>query len=203
MVCSFVSGVTLLVLLVLALSIRIPYQMKHKNQVIKDDSYNRGFEKFITVFQMVPTLLAPIFAVLSIMSMTPSVLEMPLPFWLWIISVVIGALSVLLFFFVHKELGKNWSPMLEIQDDQKLVDTGIYRHIRHPMYTEMWMWSVCQGLILQNWLLTIISTVSWGLLYFTRVPKEEKMLVELFGKDYEEYMKTTGRIFPKFFGRKD
>jgi len=35
-------------------------------------------------------------------------------------------------------------------------------------------------------------------LYLYRIPKEEIMMLKQFGEEYKEYMKKTGRIFPKF-----
>jgi protein-S-isoprenylcysteine O-methyltransferase Ste14 len=40
--------------------------------------------------------------------------------------------------------------------------------------------------------------VPWTLLYFIRVPNEEKMMEDEFGDEYLKYMEETGRILPKF-----
>lgn len=36
--------------------------------------------------------------------------------------------------------------------------------------------------------------------YFLRVPAEEKMMLETFGDRYRDYIKTTGRVFPRLRG---
>ena len=36
------------------------------------------------------------------------------------------------------------------------------------------------------------------LLYVVRAPREERMMCEAFGKDYRDYMRRTGRLFPRF-----
>ena len=45
----------------------------------------------------------------------------------------------------------------------------------------------------------IFGILSWGFLYFTRVFTEGKMMIDCFHDEYKEYMKRTGRIFPKIF----
>ena len=37
-------------------------------------------------------------------------------------------------FFANKEIGKNCSASIEKDKEQKLVTSGIYRYIRHPLY---------------------------------------------------------------------
>jgi protein-S-isoprenylcysteine O-methyltransferase Ste14 len=34
-------------------------------------------------------------------------------------------------------------------------------------------------------------------MYFVRTPREEAMLVEFFGQEYRDYMRRTGRLFPR------
>ena len=60
-----------------------------------------------------------------------------------------------------------------------------------------------QGLVLSNWFIEIFGILTWVNLYFIRIDKEEKMMIDTFGKEYEEYIKTTGRIFPKFKNNKN
>ena len=65
------------------------------------------------------------------------------------------------------------------------------------MYAHIWLWVIGQGIILDNWLVLVFGVAAWALLYYLRVPKEEEMLINKFGDEYREYMKTTGRVIPK------
>lgn len=107
------------------------------------------------------------------------------------------ALNLIFFLWCHKSLGKNWSMGLEIREDHKLVKSGPYKWIRHPMYTHFWILIISQGLILNNWIVMVYGVAAWGILYFLRVRKEEEMMIEEFGDKYREYMKETGILFPK------
>lgn len=114
------------------------------------------------------------------------------------IALFISVVNVWFFMKIHKDLGRNWSPVLEIKEGHTLVQNGVYKAIRHPMYAHIWMWVITQGIVLNNWLVLVFGVVAWGVLYFIRVPREEQMLLGEFGDQYREYMKKTGRVIPRF-----
>lgn len=106
-------------------------------------------------------------------------------------------IAVLIFWRAHADLGRNWSPTLEIAERQTLVTRGIYQYIRHPMYASQWVWSAGQMLLLQNWIAGPLGLLGFLPMYFLRVPREEQMMLEHFGDEYRDYMARTGRIFPR------
>ncbi len=175
--------------------IRLPHARKRKSQSSKRNE-RPGLEKFLVFINFVGMGILPLFFVIF---PTPESLRISLPEWFVIASMVFLALSLILFYMVHKSLGANWSPVLEIYKEHSLITNGIYRYVRHPMYTQIWIWVIFQGLVLQNWLVEIIGIAAWALLYFIRIPVEERMMKETFGKEYEDYIKSTGRLLPKIF----
>lgn len=120
-----------------------------------------------------------------------------LPTPLAVFGVAISLLGVWFFYRSHAELGKQWSATLQIGDDHKLVTTGIYAKIRHPMYTALWLIALGQPLLFQNWVAGPPIVLFWAMLYWTRLPKEEAMMVETFGADYQEYRKRVGALWPR------
>ena len=119
------------------------------------------------------------------------------PEYIKIISVIILLADVFIFYLSHKELADNWSPFLEIKEKQKLIKTGIYQYIRHPMYLSMWIFALFQGFVLSNIFIEIFGIITWSNLYFIRISNEEKMMIDTFGNEYIKYIENTGRIFPK------
>jgi len=101
----------------------------------------------------------------------------------------------------HRDLGANWSPSLEITTQQTLITEGVYRTIRHPMYTSQLLWGFAQALLLQNWLSGLGGLVAFLFLYFVRVPNEEQMMLDHFGDDYRAYCERTGRVLPRLWGK--
>ena len=113
------------------------------------------------------------------------------------IGAALMVVALWLFWRSHADLGKNWSRTLAIQKGHQLITNGVYRSIRHPMYTSIALFSLAQGLMLENWLAGWSALVAFAILYFVRVPPEERMLLDFFGQEYSDYMQQTGRLLPR------
>lgn len=115
------------------------------------------------------------------------------------LGVVVFAGGTWLFFAAHRDLGSNFSPKLDIRQDHSLVTNGIYRRVRHPMYTAFWLWAIGQALLLANWVAGLAGLIAVAIMYFIRVGYEERMMLDRFGDEYRGYMARTNRIIPKIF----
>jgi protein-S-isoprenylcysteine O-methyltransferase Ste14 len=93
-------------------------------------------------------------------------------------------------------LGRYFSTSVGIQKDQKVVQTGPYRLVRHPSYTGALLIMVGIGLALQSWGAVLIILVISAITYGYRIRMEEKVLVSELGDEYLQYMKKTKRIIP-------
>jgi len=120
----------------------------------------------------------------------------PIQAWL---GVAVAVASLLMFHLTHRALGRNWSVSLDVREGHQLITDGIYRRIRHPMYSAFWLWASAQALLLPNWVAGFSGLVGFGILFFGRVAREERMMLETFGDGYRAYMARTGRIFPSVF----
>ena len=121
-----------------------------------------------------------------------------IPLWTGLTGVTTLAAGDWVFWKSHKDLGANWSPVLEIREGHTLVTAGIYSRIRHPMYLSIWLLVIAQAMILPNYLAGFSGLVPFAILYFQRVGKEERMMAQEFGSEYELYVTRTGRLLPKF-----
>ncbi|MDQ8729920.1 protein-S-isoprenylcysteine O-methyltransferase [Bradyrhizobium sp. LHD-71] len=115
------------------------------------------------------------------------------------IGLFVALASLAMFRLTHRALGRNWSVSLDVRENHELVTDGIYRHLRHPMYTGFWLWAIAQALLLPNWIAGFAGLVGFGILFFGRITKEEEMMLESFGDTYHEYMSRTYRIVPGVF----
>jgi protein-S-isoprenylcysteine O-methyltransferase Ste14 len=118
----------------------------------------------------------------------------PVPYGLGLIVMLTG---LWLFHRSHTDLGTNWSVTLQLREQHRLITTGVYSRIRHPMYTSMFLLGIAQALFLSNWLVGPAYLLSFGLLYVCRAGREERMMLDHFGAEYEEYMHRTGRLIPR------
>jgi len=85
----------------------------------------------------------------------------------------------------------------EIHRATGLVTTGIYRFVRHPQYTGMFLFTF-------GWILhwpSVITLILWPILvaaYVWLARREEKVVAEEFGEMYIEYARTTPRFLLRF-----
>lgn len=113
-------------------------------------------------------------------------------------GVAVAVLALWLFWRSHADLGRHWSPTLVIHEEQTIVDTGVYRWIRHPMYSALLLLSVAQALLFNdNWLTGLAGLATIGPMYLLRVGREEEMMIEHFGDSFRAYMARTARIIPR------
>jgi protein-S-isoprenylcysteine O-methyltransferase Ste14 len=159
-----------------------------------------GLEKALLFIVITGSLLLP-----ALYLVTPwlAFADYELPgFAPWCGTVLMVA-ALWLFWRSHSDLGDNWSVTLQLRKDHQLVKHGVYRSIRHPMYASIWLFALGQGLLLENWLAGWSAFATFALMYFLRVPREERMMCEFFGQEYRDYMRQTGRLFPRLHFRND
>lgn len=116
-----------------------------------------------------------------------------------ICGMIIIFLGMSLLFWAHIHLGKNWSPVIEnkFSKSRSLIKSGPYKFIRHPIYTASFITLIGFFILTANWILTGIPLVILILFYINKIPKEEKELIDNFGKEYLDYKKKTGGLIPK------
>ena len=85
---------------------------------------------------------------------------------------------------------------VQLEAGHKIITDGPYRWIRHPSYTGMILIYLGIALAIGTWLGVFITL---GLMLgasMYRISIEEKVLIEAFGTAYQDYMKSTWRLFP-------
>ncbi len=63
--------------------------------------------------------------------------------------------------------------MLEIRKGHYLVNSGVYKRIRHPMYAAIFLIFAAQMLLIQNYIAGSGGILTFALMYIIRIPKEE------------------------------
>ena len=91
-------------------------------------------------------------------------------------------------------IGRNWGMPMSRREDPKLVTTGPYAFVRHPIYTGMLL--AVLGTVLVSgipWLITLVFICA----YFVYSAKtEEKHMLQQFPKEYPEYRKRVKALIP-------
>jgi protein-S-isoprenylcysteine O-methyltransferase Ste14 len=112
------------------------------------------------------------------------------------LGIILGFFSVVLLVQVHLALGRNFSSTLVIRQGHRLIRSGPYRFVRHPMYSAYLLLFVGAFLMSANWLVGSTGVAIITTLMTIRLVREEALLVERFGAEYEEYRRTTGMFLP-------
>lgn len=119
------------------------------------------------------------------------------PLWLRWASLVIALSGFVLLQWAQDTLGRNWSDTPRMIKEQALVTSGPYRFIRHPIYTAFLLILGSTLFISANWLIGLAWIGMTILEVASRIGFEENVMLEYFGDQYREYMKSTGRLLPK------
>jgi protein-S-isoprenylcysteine O-methyltransferase Ste14 len=172
--------------------IRFPYERKARKAKVKA-SRRDARELILLGVSLTGLGIIPIIYVFAGFPAAANRSFVPLIAWLGIIP-ALG--SLWLFWRTHRELGRNWSVSLEVRDKHELITRGVYRYVRHPMYSAFFLWAVAQFLLLPNWVAGISGLIGFGILYSFRIGREEQLMLEAFGEQYRAYMARTARIVP-------
>jgi protein-S-isoprenylcysteine O-methyltransferase Ste14 len=109
---------------------------------------------------------------------------------------LLGAVGVVLLFWSQRVLGKNFAPTLEMKEGHRLVTRGPYRWVRHPTYLAFLLMISGSGVLARNWFMELTGVLLVGSVMILRIPKEEALLANRFGREYSEYQKRTPCVIP-------
>ncbi len=115
------------------------------------------------------------------------------------VGVGLGILCATGIYWMFSSIGSGITPTSGTRREHKLVTNGIYRYIRHPLYTFGSSLFVAFGMMADNWFIATMGIAAF-IGVAIRTPKEEANLIEKFGDEYREYMKRTGRFLPGIGG---
>ena len=112
----------------------------------------------------------------------------------WILLIISAILPIWGFLLLYKK-GK---PKEQLENTSRLVKTGLYKYIRHPLYLSLLVGGF--GALLKDpgyvqIVLAVINTIA--LILTARV--EEKEMLNKFGSEYADYIKKTKMFFPYIF----
>ncbi len=140
------------------------------------------------------------FVGLQILLFTAYIFEIPiikfkLSFYFPMLYIFLTGVGVGLIFISMFHLNKNLSPFPTPKEDSKLVTTGIFAFLRHPIYTGILITTFFLAVYLQSGFKLIIVFFLAILFYFKSAFEEKKLLQKF--PEYKNYKKHTGRFWPK------
>lgn len=187
----WVAKVIVLVGTLVMMAIRAPHgQRSRRVKVAK--SYKTPLENGLLVLASIGFLIPLIW----IASPAFSFAEYPLRTVPLVAGVVCFVIGLWLFYRSHADLGTNWSITLEVREQHQLITQGVYRRIRHPMSSALFLYSLGHALVIPNWVAGPSNVVAFAVLFALRVRPEERMMMDEFGAAYAAYSARTKRLLP-------
>ncbi|MEO0461498.1 MAG: protein-S-isoprenylcysteine O-methyltransferase [Pseudomonadota bacterium] len=186
----FIAGT---LLLTLQLLVRTPFAQRVSKIVVARDAADKS--DLAIMYGVFLTMV--VLPLLRLATPLLDALDYSLPWPFAIAGIALYLAGLWLFWRSHADLGTQWSASLQIGEQHKLVTEGVYARIRHPMYSAIWLMALAQPLLFQNWIAGPPVLLAFGMLFVTRLPKEEAMMTETFGEDYAVYSRRSGALIPK------
>lgn len=119
-----------------------------------------------------------------------------LNFFLAAVAVVIAVASLWLAFAAVRELGKQWSLAARLVEGHKLITTGVYGVVRHPIYTAMLGMLLAAGLVVSHWSGVIAAIIVFYAGTKIRTVYEERLLSDAFGDEFAAWKNKVAPLIP-------
>ena len=127
----------------------------------------------------------------------------PMPKWaeiaVVIAALVLAALSLWLMWRAIIVLGKQWAYVARIVEGHTLITKGPYNLVRNPIYTGMFGMLMATGLAASRWPMLIAAIIFFLCGTWIRVRREENLLRQSFGAEFEVYRSRVPVLIPWLF----
>ena len=111
-------------------------------------------------------------------------------------GVVMIVTGVILRLVAIRTLGKFFTVNLAIDNEHRLIDTGLYKYIRHPSYSGSLLSFLGLALYFNNWICLVVILIPLVSVFIFRINIEERLLQQQPGLHYDVYCKRTKRLIP-------
>ena len=111
-------------------------------------------------------------------------------------AVAIGVFSGWLATSAIRELGKQWSFQARLIEGHKLITSGVYGMVRHPIYTAMFGMLVATGIAVSHWIGLVAAILVFYVGTKIRTRTEEGLLQEAFREEFESWKAKVPGLIP-------
>lgn len=162
-----------------------------RTAVTKKGSADAGSFQVIIYAGGLGSLIAVVLAFMPWLHMSHTISL--IAFGLGILTIILGSL---LRRHCFRMLGSSFTGDVRATPDQRIVNTGAYRFLRHPSYSAGLLMNVGFGLTLGNWASLGLLTLAAFAVYSYRIAVEERALLAVVGEPYREFTRTRRRLIP-------
>lgn len=116
-----------------------------------------------------------------------------------LVTMAISTASVWIIIDAVRTLGKQWSSQARLVEGHKLIVSGPYRFVRHPIYTGMFGALLATALAVSHWMALVPAVLIFAIGTAIRIRSEEKLLRGAFGDDFAAYARYVPAVLPRLF----
>lgn len=113
-------------------------------------------------------------------------------------GIALTVIGLVVAIVARKALADNWSSNIDLKKDHELITNGIYRFVRHPIYTGSVLMGIGSVIAEQSITVTVVYLGMLAFLIF-KLKKEEELLMKHFPKEYPKYKKKTKALIPYIY----
>ena len=121
----------------------------------------------------------------------------PWGLWIQILGVTVILASLGLHFWSRIHLRQYYAERVEVQPEHRVINTGPYALMRHPVITSFF--GIATGLFLINPSLVTIAALLYTVWDFSRAARQEEELLSRTLPGYTEYARQTPRYLPRLW----
>jgi protein-S-isoprenylcysteine O-methyltransferase Ste14 len=154
-------------------------------------------EKPKTYLQTIPTAIATLTLVLLIVSLfeVGTITYSEGNFNIRLIAFVLYVIFSWIQIWSYRSLGDSYSQDIVILNNHKLINSGVYKYIRHPQYLSQMIVDITAAIAVMSYLLAPLAIIEIYFL-FKRALMEENLLLKHFKDEFVLYKKKSGFMFP-------
>ncbi|MFX1317238.1 MAG: methyltransferase family protein [Promethearchaeota archaeon] len=175
------------------------YMFTLADTLIRSLPEEKHASKIFDILILTMLLLSPFFLIGAYLENTLFISQI-FPFWDNFIISYIGFIlyltGALLILVSRVQIGRFGTAELSVEEDHQLFTQGVYKYIRNPMYSGGLIATIGFCLVFRCIITLIIMFIYTFLIYRMRIIEEERILLEKFGKEFEEYKRNTKKLIP-------
>lgn len=117
-------------------------------------------------------------------------------FDLRLLGVVLIWIGIAIALWARWHLGQYWSGRITIKEGHKLIRTGPYARLRHPIYTGLVLAAMGTAMEIDRWRgVASVCVILLG--FYIKARREEALLTKEFGAEFNAHRRATGFLLPK------
>lgn len=125
---------------------------------------------------------------------------LPLRLWIAWLGAAMTFAGVLFAIWARVHLGRYWSSSVALKNQHKLIRTGPYARIRHPIYTGV-IFAIAGTAVTVGTFSALLAVAVFVVGFWVKARKEESLLAGEFGPAFNDHLRATGFFLPRLTNR--